>query len=90
MPFSSLRNFRSSPAFALPKRSKSVGPFAPATIAHTAIMRISRRGYLFLLSILKSTTDESASSSESGFFRASAARCARRFGSVSIFPPFPA
>lgn len=41
IPFRSGRNFFRNLSFSLPKRSKSVGPLAPATIAHTAIISIS-------------------------------------------------
>ena len=41
IPFWRGRNFFRNFSLAVPKRSKSVGPFAPATIAHTAIISIS-------------------------------------------------
>ena len=41
MPFLRGRNFLSNLSLAFPNRSKSVGPFAPSIIAHTAIIKIS-------------------------------------------------
>ena len=68
----------------------NVGPFAPPIIAHTAIISISWSGYFFLLSILKSATDMSASLSVSGLFSASSACLASVAGSMSFFFSFPA
>ena len=63
----------------------NVGPFAPSIIAHTAIIRISKRGNFFLLSIRKSATDESASFRVNGFLTASVACFASVAGSMCFF-----
>ena len=60
-------------AWTLRSEATPKGPLAPATIAHTAIIRISYSGYFLLRLILKSETSRSASFRVSGFLSSASA-----------------